>query len=82
MRRWRATWRTQGWVPVTPHNVAVAAHGEKFLVNMIVGDSDNVPLKDAQLDDRAAKVAFGVGRAGNLPAIAPPAAMRSCEIVS
>ena len=46
MRRGRATWRTQGWVPLTPHNVAVAAHGEKLLVNMIVGDSDNVPLKE------------------------------------
>jgi hypothetical protein len=28
-----------------PHNVEVAAHGQKFLVNTIVGDSDNVPLE-------------------------------------
>jgi hypothetical protein len=27
------------------HNVEVAAHGQKFLVNTIVGDSDNVPLE-------------------------------------
>jgi len=25
--------------------VEVAAHGQKFLVNTIVGDSDNVPLE-------------------------------------
>jgi hypothetical protein len=28
-----------------PHNVEVAAHGQKFLVNTIVGDSDNAPLE-------------------------------------
>jgi hypothetical protein len=37
--------RTQGPVPNQPHNVEVAAHGQKFLVNTIVGDSDNVPLE-------------------------------------
>ena len=37
--------RTQGLVPTNNHNVEVAAHGEKFLVNTIVGDSDNVPLE-------------------------------------
>ena len=28
-----------------PHNFEVAAHGQKFLVNTIVGDSDNAPLE-------------------------------------
>ncbi len=28
-----------------PHNVEVAAHGQKFLVNAIVADSDNEPLE-------------------------------------
>ena len=37
--------RTQGNVFNQPHNVEVAAHGQKFLVNTIVGDSDNVPLE-------------------------------------
>ena len=37
--------RTQGTVVNQPHNVEVAAHGQKFLVNTIVGDSDNVPLE-------------------------------------
>jgi Tol biopolymer transport system component len=37
--------RTQGFISSQPHNVEVAAHGEKFLVNTIVGDSDNVPLE-------------------------------------
>jgi hypothetical protein len=37
--------RTQGLVANQPHNVEVAAHGQKFLVNTIVGDSDNVPLE-------------------------------------
>ena len=37
--------RTQGAVANQPHNVEVAAHGQKFLVNSIVGDSDNVPLE-------------------------------------
>ena len=36
---------TQGFVVNQPHNVEVAAHGQKFLVNAIVGDSDNVPLE-------------------------------------
>ena len=36
---------TQGYVVSQPHNVEVAAHGQKFLVNAIVGDSDNVPLE-------------------------------------
>jgi len=35
---------TQGYVPNQPHNVEVAASGQKFLVNTIVGDSDNVPV--------------------------------------
>ena len=37
--------RTQGLVANFPHNVEVAAHGQKFLVNAIVGDSNNVPLE-------------------------------------
>ena len=37
--------RTQGLVANMPHNVEVAAHGQKFLVNAIVGDSNNVPLE-------------------------------------
>ncbi len=37
--------RTPGNVVNQPHNVEVAAHGQKFLVNAIVGDSDNVPLE-------------------------------------
>jgi Tol biopolymer transport system component len=36
---------TQGLTPQRPHNVEVAAHGQKFLVSTIVGDSDNVPLE-------------------------------------
>ena len=36
---------TQGNVVNQPHNVEVAAHGQKFLVNTIVGDSDNAPLE-------------------------------------
>ena len=36
---------TQGYVSNQPHNVEIAAHGQKFLVNTIVGDSDNVPLE-------------------------------------
>jgi Tol biopolymer transport system component len=36
---------TQGGVANQPHNVEVAAHGQKFLVNTIVGNSDNVPLE-------------------------------------
>ena len=37
--------RTQGLTTNQPHNIAVAANGQKFLVNAIVGDSDNVPLE-------------------------------------
>jgi Tol biopolymer transport system component len=37
--------RTQGLTVNQPHNIAVAANGEKFLVNAIVGESDNVPLE-------------------------------------
>lgn len=37
--------RTQGNVVNQPHNFEVAAHGQKFLVNTIVGDSDNAPLE-------------------------------------
>jgi eukaryotic-like serine/threonine-protein kinase len=36
---------TQGFVVNQPHNVEVASHGQKFLVNTIVGASDNVPLE-------------------------------------
>ncbi len=32
---------TQGSAPAQPHNFEVAAHGQKFLVNTIVDDSDN-----------------------------------------
>jgi Tol biopolymer transport system component len=37
--------RTQRSVTNQPHNVEVAANGQKFLVNTIVGDSDNAPLE-------------------------------------
>jgi hypothetical protein len=37
--------RTQGFTFNQPHNVEVAAHGQKFLVNAIVADSDNQPLE-------------------------------------
>ena len=37
--------RTQGGVINQPHNFEVAAHGQKFLVNTIVGASDNDPLE-------------------------------------
>jgi Tol biopolymer transport system component len=36
---------TQGFVNNQPHNVEVAANGQKFLVNTIVGDSDNAALE-------------------------------------
>ena len=36
---------TQGNVVNQPHNFEVAAHGQKFLVNSIVDDSDNAPLE-------------------------------------
>jgi hypothetical protein len=37
--------RTQGALTNQPHNVEVAAHRQKFLVNMIAGDRDNAPLE-------------------------------------
>ena len=37
--------RTQGSVTNQPHNFEAAAHGQKFLVNAIVDDSDNAPLE-------------------------------------
>jgi serine/threonine protein kinase/Tol biopolymer transport system component len=37
--------RTQGVTTNQPHNVAVASNGQKFLVNTIIGDSDNAPLE-------------------------------------
>jgi hypothetical protein len=37
--------RTQGFVSGQPRNVEAAAHGQKFLVNAIVGDSDDQPLE-------------------------------------
>jgi hypothetical protein len=36
---------TQGNVTNQPHNIAVANDGRRFLVNTIVGDSDNAPLE-------------------------------------
>ena len=36
---------TQGYVSNQPHNVEVAANGQRFLVNAIVGDTDNVPIE-------------------------------------
>ena len=35
---------TRWFAPNHPHNVEVAANGQKFLVNTIVGGSDNAPL--------------------------------------
>jgi hypothetical protein len=35
---------TQWYVSNQPHNVEVAANGQKFLVNTIVGNSDSAPL--------------------------------------
>jgi hypothetical protein len=37
--------RTQGDVTNQPHNVEVADHGRKFLVNAVVAESDNQPLE-------------------------------------
>jgi dipeptidyl aminopeptidase/acylaminoacyl peptidase len=37
--------RTRGLIVNQPHNVEVAAHGQKFLVNAIVRESDNEPLE-------------------------------------
>ena len=37
--------RTPGVVVNQPHHIEVAANGQKFLINMIVGDSDNAPLE-------------------------------------
>jgi Tol biopolymer transport system component len=39
------TVHTQGYAANQPHNVEVAANGQKFLVNAIVGGSDNVPIE-------------------------------------
>jgi hypothetical protein len=39
------TLHTQGTAPNSPHNVEVAADGQRFLVNAIVGGSDNVPIE-------------------------------------
>jgi len=36
---------TPWFAPNQPHNVEVAANGQKFLVNTIVGNSDNAPLE-------------------------------------
>jgi hypothetical protein len=37
--------RTQGYVANQPHNIEAAPNGQRFLVNTIVGDSDNAPLE-------------------------------------
>jgi hypothetical protein len=37
--------RTQGYIAGQPHNVEVADHGRKFLVNAVVAESDNQPLE-------------------------------------
>ena len=37
--------RTQGYATNQPYNVAAASNGQTFLVNTIVGDSDNAPLE-------------------------------------
>jgi len=37
--------RARGKVVNQPHNFEVAAHGQKFLVNTVVDDSDNAPLE-------------------------------------
>jgi hypothetical protein len=37
--------RTGGLRTDYPVDVAAAAHGQKFLVNTILGDSDNVPIE-------------------------------------
>jgi Tol biopolymer transport system component len=36
---------TQGYATNQPHNIAALSNGQKFLVNTIVGDSDNAPLE-------------------------------------
>jgi hypothetical protein len=36
--------RTQGLTTGQPINVEVASNGKRFLVNTVVGDSDNVPI--------------------------------------
>ena len=36
---------TQGNAVNQPHNFEVAAHGQKFLVNTIIDDSNNAPLE-------------------------------------
>jgi len=37
--------RTQGYAPDQPDNFAVGGNGQKFLINSIIGDSDNAPLE-------------------------------------
>jgi Tol biopolymer transport system component len=37
--------RTQGYSTNQPYNIAAAANGRKFLVNTVVGDTDNAPLE-------------------------------------
>ena len=37
--------RTGGFGNDDPTDIAVAAHGQKFLVNTVLGDSDNVPIE-------------------------------------
>ena len=37
--------RTQGFTNNQPHNVEVAANGQRFLVNAIVGNTDDAPLE-------------------------------------
>jgi hypothetical protein len=36
---------TQGQATNLPHNVEVSDHGQKFLVNTVVGDSNNAPIE-------------------------------------
>jgi hypothetical protein len=37
--------RTQGLVTNQPNNFEVSADGQRFLVNTVVGDSDNAPIE-------------------------------------
>jgi hypothetical protein len=37
--------RTQGYAPDQPDNFGVAGNGQKFLINTVVGDTDNAPLE-------------------------------------
>ena len=36
---------TQGLAANQPHNIAVAAHGQKFLINAVVGGSNSAPIE-------------------------------------